>query len=74
VKGASDEMQNGVETITDSINLINNISTDTKQGMEDITIGIQELFKTVHIVTDAGSKNSEAVTQIGQLVNKFKTE
>jgi hypothetical protein len=42
--------------------------------MEEITIGITEIFKAAEAIAEAGTKNSESVKTLGDLVGKFIVE
>ena len=42
--------------------------------MEEITIGVNEIYKAVQLVSEIGSENEKNVKNINLLVNKFKTE
>lgn len=60
--------------ITTSMGIINIISSEAKDGMGEITAGINELFKTIESVQKAGIKTSEGVLELEELINKFKID
>lgn len=53
---------------------VSDISADTRNGMEEITIGITEIFKAAEAIAEAGTKNSESVKTLSDLVGKFIVE
>jgi methyl-accepting chemotaxis protein len=72
VKNSYSEMDSKVEGITESMNELSAISTDTKNGMEEITIGINEINEAAQIISESGTKNSESVSDLEELVGQFK--
>ena len=74
VRGSSKLMSEKVGAITRAMNQVSDISADTKNGMEEITIGITEIFKAAEAIAEAGTKNSESVKALNELVGKFIVE
>lgn len=74
VNSSSAEMNQKVEKITHSMENINLISSVTKNSIEEITDGLNQLYKTAEIVSEAGIKNNESVSELEGLVSQFKTE
>ncbi len=72
VKISSEEVNTKIIKITESINTTNIISADVKNSMEEVSIGISELFANSGIVHREGSKNMESVIELETIVNKFK--
>ncbi|OHD12385.1 MAG: hypothetical protein A2086_10015 [Spirochaetes bacterium GWD1_27_9] len=73
LKDSSTQIDTNIVKINDSINKLTVISKETKNGMEEVSVGIAELYKTVQLVADSGVKNSADIDSINQLVRKFKT-
>ena len=71
VRNSSHVMSDKVGAITRAMNQVSDISADTKNGMEEITIGITEIFKAAEAIAEAGTKNSESVKTLNELVGKF---
>jgi methyl-accepting chemotaxis protein len=71
VRGSSAVMSEKVGAITRAMHQVSDISADTKNGMEEITIGITEIFKAAEAIAEAGVKNSESVRSLNELVAKF---
>ena len=71
VRGSSTVMSEKVGAITRAMHQVSDISADTKNGMEEITIGITEIFKAAEAIAEAGVKNSESVRSLNELVSKF---
>jgi methyl-accepting chemotaxis protein len=71
VRGSSKTMSEKVGAITQAMSQVSDISADTKNGMEEISIGITEIFKAAEAIADAGTKNSESVKSLNELVKKF---
>jgi methyl-accepting chemotaxis protein len=71
VKNSYSEMDDKVEGITTSMNQLNVISSDTKTGMEEVTIGINEIYNAAQIISESGTKNQESVADLEGLVKRF---
>jgi methyl-accepting chemotaxis protein len=71
VRSYSKVMSEKVGAITVAMNQVSDISADTKNGMEEISIGIGEIFKAAEAIAAAGTKNSESVKALNSLVSKF---
>ena len=74
VRDSASTMKDKVGAINRAMSQVSDISTDTKNGMEEISIGITEIFKAAEAIADAGSRNSESVKTLGELVAKFIVE
>jgi methyl-accepting chemotaxis protein len=71
VRDSSGMMSQKVGAISQAMSRVSDISADTKNGMEEISIGITEIFKAAEAIADAGTKNSESVKALNELVSKF---
>jgi methyl-accepting chemotaxis protein len=71
VRDGSKTMSVKVGAITQAMDQVSGISADTRNGMEEITIGITEIFKAAEAIAEAGTKNSESVKTLSDLVSKF---
>ena len=71
VKGSSAEMNQQVATIITAMQRVSMISSDTKTGMEEITIGINEIYKAAEAISEAGADNSRSVDNLKNLIAKF---
>lgn len=71
VKGSSVDMKQRVATIVDGMRSVAAISSDTKYGMEEITIGINEIYKAAEAISKAGGENSGSVSALKELVERF---
>jgi len=58
--------------ITTSIQNVERISNETKIGMEEVTYGVNEIFRSAQLVAESGVENSDSVRQIEEGLNKFK--
>ncbi len=74
VKTSYGEMDNQMEGITKSMNELSGISKDTKNGMEEVSIGINEIYEAAQIISESGTKNSENVERLEELMAKFKVD
>jgi methyl-accepting chemotaxis protein len=74
VRDSSKVMSEKVGAITQAMNQVSDISADTKNGMEEVSIGITEIFKAAEAIAEAGTKNSASVKSLNELVNKFIVE
>ncbi|MCP5453510.1 MAG: methyl-accepting chemotaxis protein [Spirochaetaceae bacterium] len=72
VKVSSVDMKARVTAIVDAMRSVAAISSDTKYGMEEITIGIDEIYKAAEAISRAGGENSESVATLKALVERFK--
>lgn len=71
VKDSSVGMKERVASIVDAMRSVSAISSDTKYGMEEITIGINEIYKAAESISQAGGQNSESVSALKELVERF---
>ncbi|MCG8571362.1 MAG: cache domain-containing protein [Spirochaetes bacterium] len=71
---SSDDLQNDINLIVKSLAQIVMISNDNKNGMEEVTSGINEIFNSVEIISSAGVENSENIDHLDEMVKLFKTE
>lgn len=74
VKSSYGEMDNRVESITKSMNQLSVISTDTKNGMEEVTIATNEIYNAAEIISGSGTRNSESVSNLEDLVGQFQID
>lgn len=72
VKSSSNEINKKVEKITESMKNVRLISSDAKNGMEELTTGIAELNKSAENISHSGMKNNETILKLEELVNQFK--
>ena len=68
VKTSYGEMDNQMEGIAKSMNELSGISKDTKNGMEEVSIGINEIYEAAQIISESGTKNSENVERLEELM------
>ncbi len=71
VKGSSVDMKSRVAVIADAMRSVSAISRDTKYGMEETTIGIDEIYKAAEAISKAGGENSESVSALKELIERF---
>ena len=71
VRDSSSVMSEKVGAITQAMNQVSDISAETKNGMEEISIGITEIFKAAEAIAEAGTKNSESVKALNELMGKL---
>ena len=74
VKTSYGEMDNQMEGIAKSMNELSGISKDTKNGMEEVSIGINEIYEAAQIISESGTKNSENVERLEELMAQFKVD
>ena len=72
VQTASSDIDDKIENITSSLNSLNMISADTKNGMSEMNIGINEIYSAAGIISNAGVQNAETVKNLDDLIKKFK--
>jgi methyl-accepting chemotaxis protein len=72
VKGSSREMSERVAGISAAMDLVSGISSDNKVGMEEISIGIDEIFQAAEAIAAAGQRNQESVERLHGLVDRFR--
>jgi methyl-accepting chemotaxis protein len=71
VKGSSADMNQQVATIITAMQRVSMISSDTKTGMEEITIGINEIYKAAEAISESGADNSRSVDNLKSLIARF---
>jgi methyl-accepting chemotaxis protein len=74
VRSSSKVMSEKVGAISHAMTQVSDISADTKNGMSEISIGITEIFKAAEAIAESGTKNSESVKSLSELVGKFIVE
>jgi len=74
IKISENNMTHKVGEINKSLDKIGLLSNETKIGIEEITIGSNEIFYSVQIVSESSIKNSENIMNIDQMINKFKID
>lgn len=71
VKGSSVDMKDRVSSIVGAMRSVAAISSDTKSGMEETTVGINEIYKAAESISKAGGENSESVRTLKELIGRF---
>ena len=74
VRGSSRDMSARVGSISEAMERVSGISLDTRNGMEEVTLGITEIYKAAQDISEAGSRNSESVRHLGELIARFRVE
>jgi methyl-accepting chemotaxis protein len=74
VRGSSRDMSARVGSISEAMERVSGISLDTKNGMEEVTLGITEIYKAAQDISEAGGRNSESVRHLGELIAKFRVD
>jgi methyl-accepting chemotaxis protein len=65
------DMNQQVATIIAAMQRVSMISSDTKTGMEEITIGINEIYKAAEAISESGADNSRSVDNLKTLIARF---
>lgn len=65
-------IENNMKSMTNSIETIKMISSENKNGMEEATIGINQIFTSSELVNQAGTKNLDNIKILEDLIDKFK--
>ena len=74
VKTSSGSMGEQVVKITESMENLTLISTDAKNSMEELSVGIKEVYTSAELVNKAGVENSESVNELENLISRFKVD
>ena len=74
VKDSYGEMDDRMQKIISSLDQVGLVSTDTKNGIEEVNVGINEIYEAAQIVSEAGTKNSENVMQLEELIDQFTVD
>ena len=72
VNSSSTNMDERIGAIADSMKNLTQISAETKIGMEEISIGIREVYTSAESVSSAGVENSAGVNELEELISRFK--
>ena len=72
VRGSSRDMSTRIGAISEAMERVSGISADTKNGMEEVTIGINEIYEAAQDISDAGLRNSDSVKNLNSLVEPFR--
>lgn len=73
VKESYSQIDNNVISIVNSLNSVSMLSKDTKNGIEEVNIGIKQLYSGVKDISDSGVVNNENITMLETLIMKFRT-
>ena len=74
VKASSSGMDSEIEKITASMERLTLVSADAKTGMEEISVGIREVYTSAEQVSKTGIENSEGATLLEELIDRFKVD
>lgn len=74
VKESSFKMNEEITKITGGLDNLKNISNETNSGMEEIEIGIKEIFTGAVQVSKSGTENAENINELEKLIEQFKTD
>ncbi|MCK5735173.1 MAG: hypothetical protein KAH21_01795, partial [Spirochaetaceae bacterium] len=74
VEGSTQDMVKQSSQITTAIQNVERISNETKTGMEEVTYGVSEIFRSAQLVAESGVENSDSVREIEDGLNKFKID
>ncbi len=74
VKESSAEMDPKMEKITDLIRKVASSSTETKDALANMSVSITELYLSIEKIVVSCLLNNESITNIENLVIKFKIE
>ena len=72
VKNSSNQMDDKMQNILNAIKLTSTISGETKNRMIEAEHGITEIFKGINNVSEYVSTNVKNITELEELINKFK--
>ena len=74
IRERSDEIGEGLRGILDSETEIRNISSENAEGVREISVGLNEVNEAMQAVNDLNAKLGEAMEELQQSVEMFKTE
>lgn len=74
VRESSVKMNEEIAKITESLDRLENISFETKAGMQEIELGINEVFIESEEVSKSGMENERNISELEVLVSQFRTE
>lgn len=69
--GAIDER---ADKISGSMKRVAQISAQTRSGMDEMMVGINEINDAAQVISDSGTANSDNVKELNALLAQFKTE
>lgn len=73
VKISSHEMRQRVSNINESFNNVTMISSDTRNGMSEVQMGIGEIYRAINLVMEAGNENRNNIKVVEEIADRFKT-
>jgi methyl-accepting chemotaxis protein len=74
VKASAAESERQVDSINGTVERIRAYSQDTRVGMEEVTIGVRGVWEAIQLVSETSRLNSETISRLRGLVERFKTE
>jgi methyl-accepting chemotaxis protein len=72
VRGSSSDMNARIAAISDAMRRVADITAETKHGMEEMTLGMGEIYKAAEAISASGTRNSESVRTLQGIVAQFK--
>ncbi len=73
VSQSDDAIDQQAHAITGSMKTVSAISGDAKNGIAEMTVGIEEINQAAQSISDSGVTNSESVTRLSNLIERFQT-
>jgi methyl-accepting chemotaxis protein len=68
------KIDENVMSITRSSDNVEIISAETKNGIQEVNIGIEQIYIAVKEINDSGLKNIESIGNLETLIRKFKVD
>ncbi len=74
IKNSSDDLSEKVGIVKEYLNNVILISANTKNGIEEISVGSEDAYKAILHITESGMQNCVYVKEVEKLIRMFKTE
>ena len=72
VKGSSDIMEDATSAANIKMDNLMRLTEEITSSMEEMSIGIESINKSINAVNDMTHKNTESIETLGEAVGKFK--
>jgi methyl-accepting chemotaxis protein len=74
LKNSSGGLESEIENIAGSMETLALVSADSKNGMVEMSVGVDEIFSMIESVSEAGVQTADRVRDLEALVGRFRTE
>jgi methyl-accepting chemotaxis protein len=72
VQMASREIETQLDPLKSGVDMVGDIASDSFRGMEEITVGVNDIASSSSMIAEEGQQNAETIRQLVDIVGRFK--